>query len=141
MVATALNARWVSRAGPQRMLSYGTAVAALAGSALALLGWAGNAGLTPIVICVVLYISVTGLLGANCLACLLACFPQQAGAAAGLAVAMQFGLGMACSALVGFFHDGTPLPMSLIIGATGLGSLCAYRMARVYGRRPGQQTI
>jgi DHA1 family bicyclomycin/chloramphenicol resistance-like MFS transporter len=128
--ATALNARWVSRVGPQQMLSYGTAVAALSGGALALLGCTGNAGLPAMVICVVLYISVTGLLGANCLACLLAHFPQQAGAAAGLAVAMQFGLGMACSALVGVFHDRTPLPMSLIIGATGIGSLCAYRVAK-----------
>lgn len=130
IVVTLLNARWVSRVGPQRMLAYGTAVAALAGGGLALLGWTESAGLPAIVVCVVLYISVTGLLGANCLACLLARFPQQAGAAAGLAVAMQFGLGMVCSALVGFFHDGTPLPMSLIIGATGIGSLCAYRMAR-----------
>jgi DHA1 family bicyclomycin/chloramphenicol resistance-like MFS transporter len=78
----------------------------------------------------VLYVSVTGLLGANCLACLLAAFPQQAGAAAGLAVALQFGLGTACSALVGALHDGTPLPMSLVMGASGVGSLLAYRFAR-----------
>ena len=130
IVATTLNARLVTRLTPARMLAWGTAIAALSGLALALFGAGGWGGLPAIVLCVVLYVSVTGMLGANCLACLLAAFPQQAGAAAGLAVALQFGLGTACSALVGALHDGTPLPMSLVMGATGVGSLLAYRFAR-----------
>jgi DHA1 family bicyclomycin/chloramphenicol resistance-like MFS transporter len=130
IVATTLNARLVTRLTPARMLAWGTAIAALSGLALALFGVSGWGGLPGIVLCVLLYVSVTGMLGANCLACLLAAFPQQAGAAAGLAVALQFGLGTACSALVGALHDGTPLPMSLIMGATGVGSLLAYRFAR-----------
>jgi DHA1 family bicyclomycin/chloramphenicol resistance-like MFS transporter len=130
IVATTLNARLVTRLTPMRMLAWGTAIAALSGLALALFGASGWGGLPALVLCVVLYVSVTGLLGANCLACLLAAFPQQAGAAAGLAVALQFGLGTACSALVGALHDGTPLPMSLVMGASGVGSLLAYRFAR-----------
>lgn len=130
IVATSLNARLVSRLGPQRMLSYGTAIAALSGIALAFLGSLGIGGLPAVVICVVLYVSVTGLIGANCLASLLAHFPQQAGAAAGLAVSLQFGLGMVWSALVGWFHDGSPAAMSILIGISGVGCLAAFRLAR-----------
>lgn len=130
IVATWLNARLVKRLGPQRLLSVGTAVAAVAGVTLLVVGISGWGGLPAVAVGVVFYVSITGLLGANCLASLLTAFPQQAGAAAGLAVACQFGLGMACSALVGALYDGTPLPMCLIMGACGIGSLLALRFAR-----------
>ncbi|MFN3770747.1 MAG: Bcr/CflA family multidrug efflux MFS transporter [Ectopseudomonas guguanensis] len=129
IVTTLLNARLVSRFGAQRMLKGGTAIVASAGMALALVGGLGLGGLPAVVICILLYVSVTGLIGANCLASLLSHFPQQAGAAAGLAVSLQFGLGMVFSGLVGVLHDGTAVPMSLLMGASGIGSLLALKLA------------
>ena len=130
IVATLLNARLVTRIGPQRMLVCGASIAALSGLGLAILGASGLGGLSAIVVCLVFYVSVTGLLGANSVASLLARFQKQAGAAAGLAVALQFGLGTAASALVSALHDGSPLPMSLVVGATGIGSLLALLLTR-----------
>ena len=130
MIVTLLNARLVGRLGPQRLLGYGAAAAALSGLGLALFGSSGVGGLGAVVACLLVFVSVTGLLGANCVASLLARFPQQAGAAAGLAVALQFGLGTACSALVGALHDGSPLPMSVVVGAAGLGCLLALQLTR-----------
>lgn len=130
MTVTLLNARLVGRLGPQRLLGFGAAAAALSGLGLALFGSSGVGGLSAVVACLLVFVSVTGLLGANCVASLLARFPQQAGAAAGLAVAMQFGLGTACSALVGALHDGSPLPMSLVVGVAGLGCLLALQLTR-----------
>lgn len=130
IVATLLNARLVTRLGTQRMLVCGAGIAALSGIALALLGGSGTGGLPAVVICLLFYVSVTGLLGANSVASLLSRYPKQAGAAAGLAVAGQFGLGTACSALVGALHDGSPLPMSLLIGVTGVGCLLALLLTR-----------
>ncbi|WP_277374381.1 Bcr/CflA family multidrug efflux MFS transporter [Pseudomonas sp. AA-38] len=135
ILATMLNARWVPRFGPQRMLAWGTAVAAISGSGLALFGGLGLGGVYTVVICVVLYVSVTGLIGANCLASLLQRYPQQAGAAAGLAVALQFGLGMVFSALAGALHDGSAAPMCMLMGAAGIGSLMAFRLARATSRQ------
>lgn len=129
IVATLLNARLVSRFGANQMLKAGTAIAAFAGVGLALAGGQGLGGLPAIVIGVLLYVSVTGLIGANCLASLLAHFPRQAGAAAGLAVSLQFGLGMVFSGLVGAFHDGSAMPMSIMIGIAGVGCLLAFRLA------------
>ncbi|MOA30220.1 Bicyclomycin resistance protein [compost metagenome] len=76
-----------------------------------------------------LFVSVTGMLGANAIASLMALFPQRAGAAAALAVAGQFGLGALASALVGAMHDGSPMPMSLIVALCGVGSFAALRLA------------
>jgi DHA1 family bicyclomycin/chloramphenicol resistance-like MFS transporter len=129
IAATSLNAKLVSRFGPHRMLAWGAAVAALSGIGLALVGGLEVGGLPAVVICIVLYVSVTGLIGANCLASLLEHFPQQAGAAAGLAVSLQFGLGMVFSALAGVFHDGTAAPMSILIGASGVGCFAAFKLA------------
>lgn len=130
IVTTLINARLVRRLGPGPLLSAGSAVAALAGVLLLLVGVSGWGGLPAVVAGVVLYVSVTGLLGANCLASLLAAFPRQAGAVAGLAVSGQFGLGMLSSALVGLLYDASPLPMCLIMGACGIGSWLAFRFAR-----------
>lgn len=128
---TLLNARLLARVGLQRMLVLGASVAGLAGLALAVLGVTGSAGPAAVVVCAWLYISVTGLLGANCIASLLARFPQQAGSAAGLAVASQFGLGTAFSALISATHDGSPLPMSLVMGGAGIGCLLALLLVRI----------
>ncbi|WP_455229936.1 Bcr/CflA family multidrug efflux MFS transporter [Geopseudomonas aromaticivorans] len=131
IVATLLNARLVGRLGPQRLLVCGASIAALSGLGLAILSSSGVGGLNAIVVCLLFYVSVTGLLGANCVASLLSHFPKQAGAAAGLAVASQFGLGTAASALVSALHDGSPLPMSMVVGATGVGSLLALLLTRL----------
>lgn len=129
IVVTLINARWVGPLGPHRMLLGGVAVAASSAVALAVVGGLSLGGLPAVVLALLFYVSVTGLLGANCLASLLGEYPNQAGAAAGLAVATQFGLGMLASALVSAWHDGTPLPMTLIIGITGVGSALAYGLA------------
>lgn len=125
------NARLVGRLGAQRMLGLGAGVAVLSGLALLACTALGVGGLTALALCVLLYVSVTGMLGANCLACLMAIFPRQAGAAAGLAVASQFAVGTFCSALVGALYDGTPWPMGLVVGLAGVGVLLAYRLSRL----------
>lgn len=128
IVMTLINARLVSRLGPLRMLAVGAALAGLAAVGLLAAGLSGWGGLALIVAWVVVYVSVTGLLGANCVASLLALFPRQAGAAAGLAVACQFALGALFSAAVSALADGTPRPMCLTLAVAGLGCLGCYAM-------------
>lgn len=129
IVATSLNARLVGRLGPALMLRYGSGVAALAGLWLVIaagqpvLGWPGVA------LGLLLFVSVTGMLGANAIASLMALFPQRAGAAAALAVAGQFGLGALASVLVGALHDGSPWPMCLVVALCGVGSCTALFLA------------
>ena len=126
-----LNARLVSRLGSRRLLGFGAGVAACAGLALLLCAGFEVGGLPALVLCVLLFVSVTGLVAANSLASLMAIFPRQAGAAAGLAVSMQFGLGTLASALVGALYDGTPWPMGLVVGVAGCGAFLAFRLTRL----------
>ncbi|MFQ6572313.1 Bcr/CflA family multidrug efflux MFS transporter [Pseudomonas sp. UM16] len=125
-----LNARLVGRLGSQRMLGFGARLAAGSGLALLLCTGSGAGGLPALVLCVLLFVSVTGLIAANCLASLMSIFAGQAGAAAGLAVAMQFGLGTLASAMVGALYDGSPWPMGLVVGGAGVGAFLAFRLTR-----------
>lgn len=117
---TLLNSKLVFRFGSKKML--------LAGAVITLISSIG------FFICIALVqyplflgsvlsflsISVTGMLGANCLANLLTEFREQSGAAAGLAIAVQFGLGALFSALVSSLQDGTPTPMYWMMVLTGV---------------------
>lgn len=132
MVATFLNARLVRRLGPDAMLRYGSAVSALAGVSLLLTTIIEGAGWPVIALGLLAFVSVTGMLGANSVASLMALFPQRAGAAAALAVAGQFGLGALASTVVGGLHDGTPLPMSVVVAICGIGSFAALRLVGRY---------
>jgi DHA1 family bicyclomycin/chloramphenicol resistance-like MFS transporter len=130
IVLVSLNARYVGRFGTQRLLIAGSALAAASGLLLVFAGITGSGGLALIVAGLLGFVSVTGVLGANCMASLLGRYPQQAGAAAGLAVACQFGLGALASSMTSALHDGSPLPMTLIIGLCGAGSLLALVLTR-----------
>jgi DHA1 family bicyclomycin/chloramphenicol resistance-like MFS transporter len=105
-------------------------LAAVSGLLLVFAGITSSGGLAMIVAGLLGFVSVTGVLGANCMASLLGRYPQQAGAAAGLAVACQFGLGALASSMTSALHDGSPLPMTLIIGLCGAGSLLALVLTR-----------
>lgn len=135
IVMTMLNARMVNRFGLISMLGVGVSLVGIAALGLGLLGGAGMLGLGGIVGLVVLYVSVTGLIGANCVASLLKLFPANAGAATGLAVATQFAMGSAFSALVGSLTDGSPRPMCLVIAAAGAGSVLCYGWLKYALRR------
>lgn len=131
ILLVSLNARYVSQIGTQRLLVAGASLAAASGLLLMFAGLTGIGGLTLVVLALLGFVSVTGVLGANCMASLLAHFPDRAGAAAGIAVATQFGLGALASALVSTLHDGTPFTMSLLVGITGVGSLAALLLTRI----------
>src|SRR5690554_248890 len=130
ILLVSLNARYVGRFGTQRLLAIGAGLAATSGLLLLFAGFTGVGGLPLIVIALLGFVSVTGVLGANCMASLLACFPERAGAAAGIAIAIQFGLGALASFLVSNLHDGTPLTMSLLIGLAGVASFTSLALTR-----------
>ncbi|TPE54444.1 Bcr/CflA family multidrug efflux MFS transporter [Maribrevibacterium harenarium] len=69
-----------------------------------------------------LYISVTGSIGANCLAILFSIVPERAGTAAGLLVAGQFAFGGLCSYVTTLVFDGSAA--SLLLVMAGCGSAC-----------------
>lgn len=127
MATNLVNARLVARAGSDRLLRAGAAVAALAGAATAVAAWTGWGGLPGLVAPLFVFVSATGFIVANAIVGALAISPQRAGAVSALVGAVQYGAGMIGSALVGAFADATPWPMGWVIALAGLGSAaCAW---------------
>ena len=135
MILVITNARIVHRLGTQVILYATTLICALSGLVLITSAAFGYASLPLIVCCIFGHVSCTGVIGANCLASMLARYPDQSGAAAGLAIAAQFGLGAAASSLVSILFDGTPLYMSLIVGGSGIGCLLFLLLTRKVNQR------
>jgi DHA1 family bicyclomycin/chloramphenicol resistance-like MFS transporter len=113
-------------------------VGSASGFAGALFLWIAMSGgdAVPAVIAgLFIVVSMTGLLGANCVGLLMARYPQNAGAAAALFGSSQFGFGMWASAAVSYTHDGSGRPMAWVILATTAASLVGYLLFRRASRR------
>lgn len=121
--ANYLNSRWVPHRGPQFMATLGSGCALL--GALVLMAGLALASVPGVLAGLFLVVSMTGLLGANCVGLLMARYPQNAGAAAALFGAGQFGLGTLASAAVSRLHDGSGNPMGWVVLAACIGSLMA----------------
>jgi MFS transporter, DHA1 family, multidrug resistance protein len=122
MASNVLNARLVMRFGTDRLLTFGTGVAAAAAIALAAASRTDFGGLAGIVLPLFLFVSASGFIVANSIAGAMAGFPKRAGAVSAFAGALHYGSGIFGSALVGAFADGTPWAMGWVIALMGIGS-------------------
>ncbi len=119
-IANYVNSRLVHRRGAKRMAAAGCAIGLAAALPLPFLV---GTSLLGVVCALFLVVSITGLLGANCVGMLMHGYPKNAGAAAAHFGAAQFGLGMCASWMVGRLHDGTGLSMAwTILGAAMLAA-------------------
>lgn len=123
------NSRLVQRLGAATLAGLGSAAALLAAVAL-VLAIQVQAGSAVVVLALFVVVSMTGLLGANCVGLLMGRYPQNAGAAAALFGSAQFGFGMWASALVGYTHDGSGRPMAWVILGAALLSVAGHLLYR-----------
>jgi DHA1 family bicyclomycin/chloramphenicol resistance-like MFS transporter len=128
-IMTLANAKRLKHDTSKALLSYASHLSGLSGVAIIVSYWLFDQ-LTTMVLFTFLYISVTGVIAANSTANLLNLFAKQAGAAAGLAVAIQFGLGAIASFFVGFFFDASPKAMVLIMSLCGLSGLFFLKLSQ-----------
>ncbi len=127
--ANFVNSRLVKARGAAAMAGVGSACG-FAGAVLLALAVAQPDCVAAVVAGLFVVVSMTGLLGANCVGLLMARYPQNAGAAAALFGSSQFGLGMWASAAVSYTHDGSGRPMAWVIVATTAASLVGYLLYR-----------
>ncbi|MGE0152589.1 MAG: Bcr/CflA family multidrug efflux MFS transporter [Reyranellaceae bacterium] len=127
MVLTAtVNSRLVRRHGPRKMLRAGVVIVAATGVGLLAVGLSGIGGLPLMMVALFPLFCALSLVAPNATASALHDFPHMAGTASALAGALQFGLGALSGALVGVWHDGTPLPMMVTVGLCALASATLY---------------
>lgn len=128
MIVTFAASHFVKQYGSRPILRIGTTVACLAGAFLLVVAYFEWGGMWLIMLFLFCFVSVTGTIGANCIACLMSLYPKQAGAASALAVAAQFGLGFIASFIVGLLHFYGALNMALVVAFCGFAGFMALRM-------------
>ena len=126
MLGSYLNSRLVVRFGLRRMLAVGTSIAMVGGIGLVISATYGAFGLFGIVIPVVIFMMPHNMVNANATAGALEFFPHLAGTASAMLGFVRFGTGAIVGALVGYFYDGTALPMAYIIACCVIGSAVAF---------------
>ncbi|CAG9257367.1 multidrug effflux MFS transporter [Paraburkholderia caribensis] len=128
MITNQVNARLVLRFGGDRLMRFGAIVAGLMGALLAFDAGSGWGGLTGLVLPLFLFVSTNGFINANAITGALGACPERAGAVSALIGSIQYGAGIAGSALIGFFADGTPRPMAYVIALMGIGCWLSTRL-------------
>ncbi|MGH6981073.1 MAG: multidrug effflux MFS transporter, partial [Stellaceae bacterium] len=118
MAGSFINARIVVRHGSDRLLRVGKIVGIAGGIVLAITGGFGIGGIYGVAIPSFVVLSMLSMVGANAMSGALALFPHRAGAASALAGALQFGMGAASGAIVGWLADGTAGPMCVTMAGS-----------------------
>ncbi len=121
-----VNARMVTRLGIIRMLSAGVLLCTLSAAVLAMCGMTGTDNLLIVAPSACVYFGGLGMVQGNAIAGVLNEFPENAGAAAALIAASQYGFGAAASAFVSWAHNGTSAPMFITMAVTSLLSMIAF---------------
>ena len=125
--AAQLN-RWLLRKySPATILSGATFAGVCAGITLVICAATGWGGLPALAILLFASLAALGLAGPNVAAAALAPYGHAAGSASGLLGMTQFLVGGLAGGAVGFFHNGTALPLALTVATTWAGSFIALR--------------
>lgn len=125
MIGNAVNVRIVGRFGSALMLRAGCIIAGLVGVLLLFFASTGLGGLASIVMVLFFLLSIGGLISANSMSLGMSHFPRIAGSASALMGTLQFGSGAISAWAVGYFANGTALPMAAIICTVGCGAAIA----------------
>ena len=125
IASTFINSRIVVQRGADRLLRLACVIGAAGGLILLATGLSGAGGIIGLALPLFVVLSLLTVVASNAISGALSVFPNRAGAAAALAGALQFGAGALVSAAVGWFADGTPRPMTVIICVGAVAALVA----------------
>jgi len=125
-----INARVLSKRGPAFLLS--RAVWVYLAAALVLLGISGlhTQALWPLLIPLFICIASLGCIIPNASACAMNGQWARAGSASALLGCLQFSVAAGAAALVGVLHDGSAMPMSMVISLCGILAVAAAVVTR-----------
>lgn len=102
----------------------------LAGLLLAAVN-AGNVATLPVLlICFFVFMAALGCIMPNASALAMSHQGHRAGTASALLGTLQYGLGTLAGAAVSFWHDGTALPLGVVMAISGTGALLMHRIGQ-----------
>jgi DHA1 family bicyclomycin/chloramphenicol resistance-like MFS transporter len=119
VIMAQVNARLVRSGGPALWLRRMVLVYLISGLCLLALALWRPVQLWPLMIPLFICVASLGCVLPNATACAMAGQGRHAGSASGLLGSMQFSVAASASALVAFLHDGSAMPMALVIALCG----------------------
>ncbi len=125
-----INARLVRARSLDAVLGMALYAPLLAGLMLAVAALAGMAVLPVLLVGFFVFLAGMGCITPNASALALAHQSQRAGTASALMGTLQFGFGTLAGAAVSLWHDGTALPLAVVMALCG----CSAVLMRRYGR-------
>ncbi|MCY1281122.1 Bicyclomycin resistance protein [compost metagenome] len=134
LLASQLNRRLLRRHHASLLLARALWAPLTAGVLLLVAELAGLRSLALLMLAFFVLVSSIGLVNPNASAMAMAGQAEQAGSAAALLGATTFGMGMLGGAFIGFAHDGSGLPLALVIAGMGSAAWLANRL--LLGARP-----
>lgn len=126
ILGSLVTARVVTRVGINRLMQIGTALGAASGIAMAALALCGVYSVVAIIVPYFFFLVATGLNQPCSMAGAIGPFPRMAGASSALLGFLQLASGALIGFLVGWLHDGTPVPMAVGICLCSLAVLASY---------------
>ncbi len=132
-ITNMVNIRLVEQFKLFTILRVGSLIAAVSALLLLFNTATGLGGLPSLMIPIACYIACIGFTGPNSNALALAHFPKSAGSANALAGALRFTMGGIASALVGYLHDGTAIPMAAVMAGCGILSVASLLLVKKEG--------
>ncbi|MDD2060244.1 multidrug effflux MFS transporter [Pseudomonas sp. GD03860] len=123
-----VNARLLAKRGPAFLLARTVWVYLGAGLSLLAVTALHPAALWPLLIPLFVCVASLGCIIPNASACAMSGQGARAGSASALLGCIQFSVAAGAAALVGVLHDGSAVPMALVISLCGLAA-CAVAMA------------
>lgn len=116
IIFTSINGRALKNRSALQLLKVMSGISCAAGIYLALITVFQLESVLWLILGLMIFVGVTGSIGANSIANLLRLLPAQAGTASGLAVSMQFAMGALLSYVVSlFFINNHPASMNIVI--------------------------
>lgn len=115
-----VNARLLAKRGPAFLLVRAVWVYLLAGLALLAVSALHTTHLLPLLIPLFICIASLGCISPNAAACAMSGQGGRAGSASALLGCLQFSVAAGASALVGVLHDGSAVPMAMVISLCGV---------------------
>lgn len=128
IAASQLNRWLLRRHRPERIVRGALTVFSSFGVLLVLTSMTGWGGLWGFAVPLFFCIGSLGFSFPNATAVAMAPFGSQAGLASALMGTVQFSVAAVAGAAVGQLHDGTPVPMALVIAACGLTAVTLLRV-------------
>ncbi|QLG89083.1 Bcr/CflA family multidrug efflux MFS transporter [Chitinibacter bivalviorum] len=131
IVASQFNARFLKTNSIDQLLNRAVTVLAIASSILLLASLWTHPPFWLLVGCIYLYLIALGFTASNATAGALAHHGEQAGLASALMGTMQFSIATIAGVMMGFWHDGSSLPLATTLAFCGVGAFLAYRFIAI----------